>query len=94
MAGRGDVCLPCLVAIDGTIGVGIGGWRHSAGNQHLGDGPSVVHGGTSRSEKQRKKNKTSPHLTPTRVHVVTVDPISKDPNACLKVEAGGCLSLS
>jgi len=60
MAGRGDVCLPCLVAIDGTIGVGIGGWRHSAGNQHLGDGtgaPSAVHGWTSKSEKQRIKIK-------------------------------------
>lgn len=53
-------CIPCLVAIDGAIGVGIGGWRHSAGNQHLGDGtggPSTVHGGTSRSEKQIKKIK-------------------------------------
>lgn len=50
--------------------------------------------GQVEAKSQRKKNKTSPHLMPTRVHVVAVDPISKAPSACLKVEAGGRLRLS
>jgi len=50
--------------------------------------------GQAEAKSKEKINKTSPHLTPTHVHVVTVDPISKDPSACLKVEAGGRLSLS